>query len=56
MMFETFLTPIINGQEVERGAWTGLICLRKGTGGGLCECGEDLLPSQEGLFSMGLIC
>jgi hypothetical protein len=27
--------------EVERGAWTGFIWLRIGTGGGQCECGNE---------------
>jgi hypothetical protein len=28
-------------QEVESGAWIGLICLKIGTGGGLYECGNE---------------
>jgi hypothetical protein len=53
-------------QEVEWGAWTGLIWLRIGTGGsyecgnepsGSTKCGEflDLLASQEVLCSMELV-
>jgi hypothetical protein len=32
-------------KEVGREAWTGLILLRTGTGGRLCECGNELSGS-----------
>jgi hypothetical protein len=35
--------------------WTELICLRIGKVAGSSECGKDLLASQEGLCSMGMV-
>ena len=34
-------------QEVECGAWTGSIWIRTGTGGGTCECSNELSVSLE---------
>jgi hypothetical protein len=48
-LFEPNTKPDI--QEVGWGAWTGLIWLRIGTGGGTCECGDDNLGSKNaGIF------
>ena len=35
----------MNLQEVGRVTWTGLLLLGVGTGGGRCECGDELMVS-----------